>query len=207
MPALRRIVFLLAFSVGLLACGGDTDGFEVEDGDSDPAPPVAVVQPDTISPSVALDAEPDIVQPEAAGLETVGPDTDEPDAAEPDAAEPVAAEPDAAETVATPSSSTTEPAPPGSGAAAIEGKTLFVQSGCTACHGPTAAGTPIGPDLTDATWLNIQTPVTLEKIVAVVRSGVAQPVQFPAPMPPMGGASLDDNALRAISAFIFSLSQ
>lgn len=87
-----------------------------------------------------------------------------------------------------------------------QGRDVFATS-CFACHGADATGTPIGPDLTDGAWLNVTGAVTPASIAAVVRNGVAQPVQFPAPMPPMGGVALTDEQVRAVSAYVYSLSQ
>ncbi len=75
---------------------------------------------------------------------------------------------------------------------------------CTACHGPDAKGTPVGPNLTDKEWLN--TDGTYEGIVKTVTTGVPQPKKAPAPMPPKGGATLTDAQVRAVAAYVYSLS-
>jgi mono/diheme cytochrome c family protein len=75
---------------------------------------------------------------------------------------------------------------------------------CTACHGQDAKGTAVAPNLTDAEWIN--TDGSYEGIVKVVTNGVPQPKQHPAPMPPKGGAALDDAQVRAVAAYVFSLS-
>jgi mono/diheme cytochrome c family protein len=86
-----------------------------------------------------------------------------------------------------------------------EGRRLFSgQGGCHACHGPQATGTQLGPDLTDDQWLNVAEP-TMDEVMRVIREGVAQPVQYPAPMPPMGGARLTDDQIHALSAYIMAL--
>ncbi len=86
-----------------------------------------------------------------------------------------------------------------------EGQRLFVgQGGCAACHGPQAQGTALGPDMTDGEWLNVEEP-TMDEVMRVIREGVAQPVRYPAPMPPMGGARLTDDQIHALSAFILGL--
>jgi mono/diheme cytochrome c family protein len=86
-----------------------------------------------------------------------------------------------------------------------EGRRLFTgQGGCHACHGPQATGTALGPDLTDAEWLNAAEP-TMDEIMRVIREGVAQPVRYPAPMPPMGGARLTDAQIHALAAYILAL--
>lgn len=75
---------------------------------------------------------------------------------------------------------------------------------CYTCHGQNGEGTAIGPNLTDDEWLNIPSK-SVENIVNVVKSGVAQPRQYPAPMPPMGGAQLTDQQVRAVAEYVASL--
>ena len=74
---------------------------------------------------------------------------------------------------------------------------------CAACHGPDAKGTPLAPNLTDAEWINIDG--TYDAIIANVTNGVPQPKQHPSPMPPMGGAQLSEEQVRAVSAYVWSL--
>jgi mono/diheme cytochrome c family protein len=86
-----------------------------------------------------------------------------------------------------------------------EGRRLFTgQGGCHACHGPQATGTQLGPDLTDDQWLNVAEP-SMDEVMRVIREGVAQPVQYPAPMPPMGGARLTEAQIHALSAYVIGL--
>lgn len=86
-----------------------------------------------------------------------------------------------------------------------EGRRLFTgQGGCAACHGPQATGTGLGPDLTDDTWLNASEP-TMAEVTRVIREGVSQPVQYPAPMPPMGGARLTEDQINALAVYILAL--
>lgn len=75
---------------------------------------------------------------------------------------------------------------------------------CTACHGQDAKGTQIAPDLTDTQWLTGDG--SLAFIEKTVTEGVPQPKQHPAPMPPMGGASLSPDQVKAVSAYVYSLS-
>jgi cbb3-type cytochrome c oxidase subunit III len=74
---------------------------------------------------------------------------------------------------------------------------------CFACHGADAKGTQLAPNLTDAEWIN--TDGTFDGIINVVKTGVLQPKNAPAPMPAMGGASLTDDQVRAVSAYVWSL--
>lgn len=99
------------------------------------------------------------------------------------------------------------PAAPVSDDALIaEGKALYGGKAiCFSCHGPEAEGTQLAPDLTDNTWLNIEGDVTKDKIIAVVKAGVAQPKEHPAPMPPGGGASLSEDELNAVATYVMSL--
>ncbi len=75
---------------------------------------------------------------------------------------------------------------------------------CTACHGQDAKGTQIAPDLTDNQWLTGDG--SLAFIEKTVTEGVPQPKQHPAPMPPMGGASLTQDQVKAVAAYVYSLS-
>ncbi len=74
---------------------------------------------------------------------------------------------------------------------------------CYTCHGPDATGTPLAPDLTDGEWINVSGEY--EEIVELVRTGVPDPVSHPAPMPPMGGASLTEDQIRAVAAYVYTL--
>jgi mono/diheme cytochrome c family protein len=75
---------------------------------------------------------------------------------------------------------------------------------CTACHGQDAKGTAVAPDLTDNQWINGDG--SYDFIVHTVTTGVPQPKQHPAPMPPKGGATLSDQQVNAVAAYVYSLS-
>ena len=75
---------------------------------------------------------------------------------------------------------------------------------CSACHGQDAKGTAVAPDLTDSQWLNGDG--SYQFIVATVTNGVPKPKEHPAPMPPKGGAQLTDDQVKAVAAFVYSLS-
>lgn len=86
-----------------------------------------------------------------------------------------------------------------------QGRQLFTgQGGCHACHGPQAKGTQLAPDLTDDEWINVTDP-QIENVVTLIKTGVAQPVEHPAPMPPMGGANLSDDQVRALAGYVLSI--
>ncbi len=94
--------------------------------------------------------------------------------------------------------------PPVSQTLADRGRTVFSGAGnCYACHGANAKGTAMAPDLTDATWLNIDG--SYASIVGLVRSGVAEPKQHAAPMPALGGAALSSPQVCAVAAYVYSL--
>jgi len=86
------------------------------------------------------------------------------------------------------------------------GQQIFVQAGfCFTCHGEGASGSQLAPDLTDGTWINVEAG-DYEEIVQLVTSGVPEPVEFEAPMPPRGGAQLTDEQVRQVAAYVWSLS-
>jgi mono/diheme cytochrome c family protein len=76
---------------------------------------------------------------------------------------------------------------------------------CLVCHGPAGKGvTGTGPDLTDKEWLNADGSVA--SIEKVITEGVAKPKKHPAPMPPKGGGQLTDSQIKAVAAYVYSLS-
>ncbi len=87
------------------------------------------------------------------------------------------------------------------------GRTLFAGRGsCFACHGRSAEGTPLAPNLTDAEWLHIGDG-GVPAIAELITTGVAQPKEHPAPMPPMGGAQLTESEVRALAAYLYALAE
>ena len=91
-----------------------------------------------------------------------------------------------------------------------EGRKVFEgKSGgalCFSCHSMNAKGYPgVGPNLTDAKWLHADG--TLASIEKIVREGVAKPKESAAPMLPMGGAQLSDTQVKAVAAYVWSLSR
>ena len=75
---------------------------------------------------------------------------------------------------------------------------------CTGCHGANAAGTPLGPDLTDTKWL--WSDGSFAGIAKTITTGVSQPKEYRSPMPPMGGAQLTPDQVSAVAAYIWGLS-
>ena len=87
-----------------------------------------------------------------------------------------------------------------------QGKTLYQGAGiCAACHGPDGTGAS-GPDLTDAEWLH--SDGSYEAIVEQILAGVsADSSKSGIPMLPKGGSQLDDDQVRAVAAYVWSLRQ
>lgn len=86
------------------------------------------------------------------------------------------------------------------------GKKIFLGKGnCATCHGQDLKGGPLGPNLTDGEWLNIDgSQAAIEK---TVKQGVMQPKKHPAPMPPMGGAKLNEKEVQAVAEFVHQQAQ
>jgi mono/diheme cytochrome c family protein len=74
---------------------------------------------------------------------------------------------------------------------------------CYVCHGQDAHGSAVGPNLTDGEWLN--NDGSLAGITGTITSGVPKPTKAPAPMPPMGGASLSPDQVKAVATYVHSL--
>jgi cbb3-type cytochrome c oxidase subunit III len=85
-----------------------------------------------------------------------------------------------------------------------KGDALFHGSGnCYACHGSKAEGL-VGPNLTDAEW--IHSKGSYDDIVAQINHGVAkEESKSGIAMPPKGGATLSDDDVKAIAAYVHSL--
>jgi mono/diheme cytochrome c family protein len=75
---------------------------------------------------------------------------------------------------------------------------------CYTCHGPTGRGTESGPDLTDSRWLDCDG--SYESLIDVIARGVPRPKLYPVPMPPTGGVPLTPDQVRAVAAYVYSLS-
>lgn len=88
-----------------------------------------------------------------------------------------------------------------------EGQQLFTTSGnCYTCHGANAEGTALAPSLTDSEWLWVTPgPNEYVDLQQRIKEGVPQPKSHPAPMPPMGGVTLTDDQVKALAAYVYSL--
>ncbi len=77
---------------------------------------------------------------------------------------------------------------------------------CHVCHGEDAKGTAgLAPDLTSGKWLNGDG--SYEFIVSTVQKGVPSPKESPAAMPAMGGVNLSADQVRAVAAYVYSVSR
>ena len=114
----------------------------------------------------------------------------------------------------TPETSATPSAPPADEARGspgvspeliAQGDKIFHGPGnCYACHGSNAQGA-VGPNLTDAEW--IHSKGTLDDIAAQVTHGVPkEKSKSGIPMPPKGGSTISDEDVRAVAAYVYSLS-
>jgi mono/diheme cytochrome c family protein len=89
-----------------------------------------------------------------------------------------------------------------------QGRQIYHGQGiCFTCHGQNGVGTQLGPNLTDGEWLWVTADGgdRFTQMETVIRTGVQQPREYPAPMPPMGGVSLSDEQVRSVTAYVFSL--
>ncbi len=88
-----------------------------------------------------------------------------------------------------------------------QGKQIYSGAGiCMACHGPEGGGMPnLGADLTDSEWAIGDG--SFESILETIREGVsADKSASGSVMPPKGGSQIDDDQLRAVAAYVWSLS-
>ena len=87
-----------------------------------------------------------------------------------------------------------------------KGKTIFTSTGlCFACHGMDAKGM-VGPSLVDPTWIHGKG--TYPEIVKIVTTGipVAETKLGKGAMPPKGGSQISEDDVKAVSAYVWSLS-
>jgi mono/diheme cytochrome c family protein len=85
-----------------------------------------------------------------------------------------------------------------------DGRKLFNANPCFACHGTDGAGTPIAPQLSDKTWINLDG--SYPEIIKIINNGVPKPKEHAGMMPPKGGAVLSDDQVKNIAAYIYSIS-
>jgi glucose/arabinose dehydrogenase/cytochrome c5 len=102
------------------------------------------------------------------------------------------------------------PVPPGATRAMVDlGNRIYHGqvggAACTGCHGDHGQGSPLGPDLTGKKWL--WSDGSWEGIAKTITDGVSQPKQYRSPMPPMGGAQLTLDQVKAVAAYVWSISR
>jgi mono/diheme cytochrome c family protein len=86
-----------------------------------------------------------------------------------------------------------------------EGRNIFHdRGGCVRCHGKDGGGTFFGPALTNRRHLHLQTG-SYQEILDLIRSGVPRPNRYLGAMPPLGGAQLSSDEVRAVGAFVYTL--
>jgi mono/diheme cytochrome c family protein len=93
--------------------------------------------------------------------------------------------------------------PGGITVAMVEAGRREFRSVCAPCHGPAAEGTQLGPALTGAEW--IHGSGSFDDLVRTIRDGVAEPKQYPVPMPVLGGANFSEDELRAVAGYVYAL--
>ena len=86
------------------------------------------------------------------------------------------------------------------------GKALFEGSAnCSRCHGPGGRGTEYGPDLADAIWWH--GPGSYEWLVREVTHGIPENLTVTGqPMPPRGWAPMHEADVKAVAAYVWSIS-
>ena len=97
--------------------------------------------------------------------------------------------------------------PPGvTDSAIVWGRDLFHGSaGCSACHGEGGRGTERGPNITGAIWLH--GPGTYESLIEQVKHGVPASRSYTGEgMPPRGRVPMPEDAVRAVAAYVWSIS-
>jgi mono/diheme cytochrome c family protein len=87
-----------------------------------------------------------------------------------------------------------------------QGEQLWGSTGnCFTCHAADGSGTPLAPAVNDASWIHIDG--SYEALVRIIDLGVPVPAQYPAAMPPRGGAPLTEEQVRQIAAYVYAISR
>jgi mono/diheme cytochrome c family protein len=90
------------------------------------------------------------------------------------------------------------------------GELLFSSGSCRACHGLGGQNGPYGPNLTDDVWLQIDG--SYSALIGLITTGVpAEKFKSPTSraefaMYPRGGQSLSDDDVKAVAAYVWTLS-
>ena len=96
--------------------------------------------------------------------------------------------------------------PAGVTAAMVEtGKGLYHGAAlCANCHGQNGEGSGIAPSLADATWLHSKGEFA--EIEKQINDGVPAPKESMIPMLPKGGSGITADQVKAVAAYVYSLS-
>ena len=86
-----------------------------------------------------------------------------------------------------------------------EGRDLY-RGACIMCHGETGQGTQLGSSVVDAEWGQAGDG-SFEQIARVVTEGVGEVEGDFVPMPPRGNGTFTDGQVRAVAAYVYSLSR
>lgn len=89
-----------------------------------------------------------------------------------------------------------------------EGKTIYSGAGlCYTCHGPNGEGVQgLGANLDDDEWLH--NDGSYEGIVTTILNGVDTSASSSGtPMPAKGGSGISDEQVRAVAAYVWTLSK
>jgi len=88
-----------------------------------------------------------------------------------------------------------------------KGKTIFTSSGlCFACHGMDGKGA-VGPNLVDHEWIHVKDG-NYPGLVTLITKGVSasEAKTGKGAMPPKGGSTISDDDVKAVAAYVWSLS-
>jgi glucose/arabinose dehydrogenase/mono/diheme cytochrome c family protein len=77
---------------------------------------------------------------------------------------------------------------------------------CTGCHGGNGEGTPLGPPLAGKNKKWLWSDGSFAGITKTITDGVSQPKNYRSAMPPMGGAQLTPEQVKALAAYVWSTS-
>ena len=88
------------------------------------------------------------------------------------------------------------------------GDSIFNNRSCKNCHLVGGVGGPRGPNLTDSQWIHVDG--SYDSIVKLVTTGFTKAEQvdkqYQFSMNPRGGVNLTDDQIRAVAAYVYSLS-
>jgi mono/diheme cytochrome c family protein len=76
---------------------------------------------------------------------------------------------------------------------------------CAGCHGSDGRGTPVGATLTEGPWL--WSDGSFAGITKTVTEGVPQPKKVGGAMPPLGGSKLTPDDVKAVAAYVYTISR